>query len=40
LSRRDRAGLLRRLVWFATLWASGVVVVAAFAYLLRLALGI
>jgi len=38
LTRRDPASLLRRLAWFAALWTAGVVVVAAFAYLLRLAL--
>jgi Protein of unknown function (DUF2474) len=38
LTRRHRGGRLRRLAWFAGLWAAGVVAVAAFAYLLRLAL--
>jgi hypothetical protein len=39
LTRRDRASLLRRLAWFAGLWAAGVVLLAGAAYLLRLALG-
>jgi hypothetical protein len=39
LTRRHRPKLVR-LAWFAGLWAAGVVVVAAFAYLLRLALAL
>jgi hypothetical protein len=35
---RRHPGLLRRLAWFAGLWAAGVVALAAFAWLLRLAL--
>jgi hypothetical protein len=31
---------LRRLAWFAGLWAAGVLAVAAFGYVLRLALGL
>jgi Protein of unknown function (DUF2474) len=36
---RDRGPLLRRVAWFAGLWAAGIVAVAAIAYLLRLAMG-
>ena len=32
----DRPQLARRLIWFAILWAAGVAVVAALAFVLRL----
>jgi len=40
LSRRDRPSLLRRLAWFAALWAAGVLALAALGYGIRLALGL
>ena len=42
MDHADRAprSLSRRLAWFVGLWIAGVAVIAAIAYLIRLALGL